>query len=178
MGLACLRHALGGTHFCPHPRVRNSFPLVSPWGQNLPSNRALGPRGLAHSLRQIFLEVSRPYAHVVRAGLFNVLPPSLRGGPVFLEASRLYAHAGWTGLFNDLPPSLRGGPVFLEVSRLYTHAGWTGLFNDLQPLRGLSPGSCRRVRSRPGRPARSWKRGSGWPGRAGSRSWAGGTFWS
>ncbi len=28
------RHAPGGTHFCPHTRDRNSFPLVSPWGQN------------------------------------------------------------------------------------------------------------------------------------------------
>ena len=32
--MACLRHALGGTHFCPHTRDRNSFPLISPWGQN------------------------------------------------------------------------------------------------------------------------------------------------
>src|SRR5699024_6565211 len=37
-----LRHALGGTHFCAQSRGRNSFPLISPWGQNLPPNRALG----------------------------------------------------------------------------------------------------------------------------------------
>src|SRR5699024_2513975 len=48
---------------------RASPPL--PWGQNLAQNRALGPRGLAHSLRQISLYVSRPYAHVIRAGLFS-----------------------------------------------------------------------------------------------------------
>ena len=41
-GRQALRHALGGTHFCPHTRVRNSFPLISPWGQNLAQNRALG----------------------------------------------------------------------------------------------------------------------------------------
>ena len=28
------RHAPGGTHFCLHAQDRNSFPLVSPWGQN------------------------------------------------------------------------------------------------------------------------------------------------
>ena len=44
--------------------------LVSPWGQNFAQNRALGPNGLAHSLRSISLYVSRPYAHVVRPGLF------------------------------------------------------------------------------------------------------------
>ena len=31
-----------GNPFLPAAQVRNSFPLVSPWGQNLPSNRALG----------------------------------------------------------------------------------------------------------------------------------------
>ncbi len=31
----------GGTHFCAHTRSRNSFPLVSPWGQNFLANRAL-----------------------------------------------------------------------------------------------------------------------------------------
>src|SRR5699024_1059059 len=45
-------------------------PLVSPWGQNLTLNRALAARRLAHSQRQISLYVSRPYAHVVRSGLF------------------------------------------------------------------------------------------------------------
>ena len=33
---------LGGTHFCAQSRDRNSFPLISPWGQNLPLNHALG----------------------------------------------------------------------------------------------------------------------------------------
>src|SRR5699024_7431656 len=36
------RHALGGTHFCAQSRDRNSFPLIFPWGQNLPLNHALG----------------------------------------------------------------------------------------------------------------------------------------
>src|SRR5699024_499021 len=36
------RPALGGTHFCAQPRGRNSFPLISPWGQNSALNRALG----------------------------------------------------------------------------------------------------------------------------------------
>ena len=62
--------ALGGTHFCAQSRDRNSFPLIFPWGQNGVLNRALGPKGLAHSQRSISLYVSRPYAHVVRAGLF------------------------------------------------------------------------------------------------------------
>ena len=65
--------ALGGTHFCAQSRDRNSFPLIFPWGQNGVLNRALGPKGLAHSQRSISLYVSRPYAHVVRAGLFNRL---------------------------------------------------------------------------------------------------------
>src|SRR5699024_6587047 len=64
------RHAPGGTHFCPHARDRNSFPLVSPWGQNLALNRALAARRLAHSQRQISLYVSRPSAHVGWTGLF------------------------------------------------------------------------------------------------------------
>ena len=38
------RHALGGTHFCAQSRDRNSFPLIFPWGQNLPLNHALGLR--------------------------------------------------------------------------------------------------------------------------------------
>ena len=64
------RHALGGTHFCPHARDRNSFPLISPWGQNLALNRALAAKRLAHSQRQISLYVSRPFAHVGWTGLF------------------------------------------------------------------------------------------------------------
>src|SRR5699024_11271858 len=51
------RHALGGTHFCPHARDRNSFPLISPWGQNLAPNSALAAKRLAHSQRQISLYV-------------------------------------------------------------------------------------------------------------------------
>src|SRR5699024_5662293 len=43
------RHAPGGTHFCAQSRDRNSFPLVSPWGQNLAPNHALAARRLAHS---------------------------------------------------------------------------------------------------------------------------------
>ena len=39
---SCHSCALGGTHFCAQSRGRNSFPLISPWGQNLPPNRALG----------------------------------------------------------------------------------------------------------------------------------------
>src|SRR5699024_6866432 len=35
------RHAPGGTHFCAQSRDRNSFPLVSSWGQNLSPNHAL-----------------------------------------------------------------------------------------------------------------------------------------
>ncbi len=65
------RHALGGTHFCPQSRARNPFPLISPWGQNLALNHALAAKRLAHSQRQISLYVSRPYAHVIRAGLFQ-----------------------------------------------------------------------------------------------------------
>src|SRR5699024_2115678 len=57
------RHALGGTHFCAQPRDRNSFPLISPWGQNLPLNHALAAKRLAHSQRQIALYVSHPSAH-------------------------------------------------------------------------------------------------------------------
>ena len=70
-----LRHALGGTHFCAQSRVRNSFPLIFPWGQNLVLNRALAAKRLAHSQRQISLYVSRPYAHVVRAGRLKQLQP-------------------------------------------------------------------------------------------------------
>ena len=50
-----------------------------------------------------------PPATLLRYPLRPCGPPPLRGGPVFLEVSRLYAHAGWTGLFNVLPPPLRGG---------------------------------------------------------------------
>ena len=64
------RHAPGGTHFCPQSRDRNSFPLVSPWGQNLALNRALAAKRLAHSQRKISLYVSRPSAHVGWTGLF------------------------------------------------------------------------------------------------------------
>src|SRR5699024_3727997 len=64
------RHAPGGTHFCAQSRGRNSFPLVSPWGQNLALNRALAAKRLAHSQRQISLYVSRPSAHVGWTGLF------------------------------------------------------------------------------------------------------------
>ena len=32
--LSVLKHAPGGTHFRAPSRGRNSFPLVSPWGQN------------------------------------------------------------------------------------------------------------------------------------------------
>ena len=64
------RHAPGGTHFCAQSRDRNSFPLVSPWGQNLAPNHALAARRLAHSRRQISLYVSRPSAHVGWTGLF------------------------------------------------------------------------------------------------------------
>ena len=53
-----LRHALGGTHFCAQSRDRNSFPLIFPWGQNLPLNPCTRPYGLAHSQRQISLYVS------------------------------------------------------------------------------------------------------------------------
>src|SRR5699024_9191429 len=55
LSVSLLRHAPGGTHFCPHTRDRNSFPLVSPWGQNLVLNRALAAKRLAHSQRQISL---------------------------------------------------------------------------------------------------------------------------
>src|SRR5699024_39368 len=76
------RPALGGTHFCAQPRGRNSFPLISPWGQNLALNRALAAKRLAHSQRQISLYVSRPSAHVGWAGLFDSLNYRrvLRGG--------------------------------------------------------------------------------------------------
>ena len=47
-------------------------PWYPPFRQNEALNRALGPRGLAHSQRSISLYVSRPYAHVVRAGLFTI----------------------------------------------------------------------------------------------------------
>ena len=39
--LYMLNSELGGTHFCAQPRDRNSFPLIFPWGQNFPANRAL-----------------------------------------------------------------------------------------------------------------------------------------
>ena len=45
------RHAPGGTHFCPHTRDRNSFPLGTKFGAE-PRTR---PYGLAHSQRQISL---------------------------------------------------------------------------------------------------------------------------
>ena len=79
------RHAPGGTHFCPQSRDRNSFPLVSPWGQNLALNRALAATRLAHSQRQISLYVSRPSAHVGWTGLFESLrrPAAFSCGPVW-----------------------------------------------------------------------------------------------
>src|SRR5699024_3685092 len=92
-GLSCpasvpqKRHAPGGTHFCPHARDRHSFPLVSPWGQNLALNRALAAKRLAHSQRQISLQVSRPSAHVGWTGLFgqsNRYSLSCPAGSVFL----------------------------------------------------------------------------------------------
>ena len=56
------RHAPGGTHFCPQSRDRNSFPLVSPWGQNLALNRAL----------------RRKAARTLSAPNFPVCVPSIR----------------------------------------------------------------------------------------------------
>src|SRR5699024_11468435 len=62
--------ALRQRRFAASSTGRASPPLP-PFRQNEALNRALGPRGLAHSQRSISLYVSRPYAHVVRAGLFD-----------------------------------------------------------------------------------------------------------
>ena len=68
------------------PRFRGNPFLPAYAGQKfLPPNIPLGTKfgaepctrlySLAHSLRQIFLYVSRPYAHVIRAGLFLIIWP-------------------------------------------------------------------------------------------------------
>ncbi len=47
--------------------------LISPFWTKCSAEPRTRPCGLAHSLRCISLVVSRPYAHVIRAGLFNNL---------------------------------------------------------------------------------------------------------
>ena len=47
------------------------FPPNIPLGTKFGAEPRTRPYGLAHSQRQISLYVSRPYAHVIRAGLFQ-----------------------------------------------------------------------------------------------------------
>ena len=63
-------------------------PWYPPFRQNLPQNHALGLGGLAHSLRQISLVVSRPYAHVVRSGLFNGFNGLIRAALLLLQQDK------------------------------------------------------------------------------------------
>ena len=50
MSVSQKRHALGGTHFCAQPRGRNSFPLISPWGQKFNAEPRTRPQGGSHTL--------------------------------------------------------------------------------------------------------------------------------
>ena len=92
-----MRHTLGGTHFCAHTRGRNSFPLISPWGQNLALNRALAAKRLAHSQRQISLSVSRPSAHVGWTGLFSIVRTYYKSAMLksYTPSGAKPAVAGW-----------------------------------------------------------------------------------
>src|SRR5699024_11368885 len=65
------RHAPGGTHFCAQSRVRNSFPLVSPWGQNCALNRALG-LAASHTLSAQFPCMCPVHPHMSAGQDFSV----------------------------------------------------------------------------------------------------------
>ena len=103
------RHALGGTHFCAHTRDRNSFPLMFPWGQNLPLNRALAAKRLAHSQRQISLVVSCPSAHVGWTGLFDCLAtfPSDTKPPRSISAPERFS---FYNTMNSVPAAISAQP--------------------------------------------------------------------
>ena len=91
------RHALGGTHF---------FPLISPWGQNLAPNRALG-LAASHTPGAKGCRCPNFRRTSQRARKFGRRPQLRfacfchwqRLSFAVLYVSRPSAHVGWTGLF-------------------------------------------------------------------------------
>ena len=138
-----------GNLFLPAAQVRNSFPLISPWGQNFPANRALAcgshtlcDKGCRYPnfrrtsqrarkfgrrpqlrfacfcrwqrLSFAVLSVSRPYAHVVRPGLFGK-----SGFPAFILSQsgrgvKYTSAGGWGGRGRD-----ENSPYFTKKMPLF-----------------------------------------------------------
>ena len=74
------RHAPGGTHFCPHTRDRNSFPLVSPLGTKL-SAEPRTRRKAARTLSALNFPVCVPSIRTCRLdGTFLTVCPAPHPG--------------------------------------------------------------------------------------------------